>query len=95
MSDVILAGHSYGGMVITGVADRATDRIGHLVCHDAATPVNGQSLTDVSPPQMKAARGRGEFVDGQVMSRSAPDAGRRTGVHHRRYARPPRLVDTS
>src|SRR4051794_28909281 len=31
LRDVILVGHSYGGMVITGVADRATDRIGHLV----------------------------------------------------------------
>jgi pimeloyl-ACP methyl ester carboxylesterase len=31
LRNVILVGHSYGGMVITGVADRATDRIGHLV----------------------------------------------------------------
>ena len=31
LRDVILVGHSYGGMVITGVADRATDRIGRLV----------------------------------------------------------------
>jgi pimeloyl-ACP methyl ester carboxylesterase len=45
LRDVILVGHSYGGMVITGVADRATDRIGRLVYLDAATPVNGQSLS--------------------------------------------------
>src|SRR6266704_2926101 len=31
LNDVILVGHSYGGMVITGVADRALDRVGHLV----------------------------------------------------------------
>src|SRR5579862_5230855 len=31
LHDVVLVGHSYGGMVITGVADRATDRIGKLV----------------------------------------------------------------
>ena len=31
LSDVILVGHSYGGMVITGIADRAADRIGRLV----------------------------------------------------------------
>ena len=43
LRDVILVGHSYGGMVITGVADRATGRIGRLVYLDAATPVNGQS----------------------------------------------------
>ncbi|MGH1553515.1 alpha/beta fold hydrolase [Streptomyces sp. L7] len=36
--DAILVGHSYGGMVITGVADRALDRVGHLVYLDAATP---------------------------------------------------------
>jgi pimeloyl-ACP methyl ester carboxylesterase len=64
LHDVILAGHSYGGMVITGVADLATDRIGHLVYLDAATPVNGQSLAEISPPQMAAARARGEFVNG-------------------------------
>ena len=44
LRDVILVGHSYGGMVITGVADRAADRIGRLVYLDAATPINGQSL---------------------------------------------------
>ena len=43
-TDVVLVGHSYGGMVITGVADRAADRIGRLVYLDAANPVNGQSL---------------------------------------------------
>ena len=37
LRDVILVGHSYGGMVITGVADRATDRVGRLVYLDAAT----------------------------------------------------------
>src|SRR5438094_3814977 len=31
LKDVILAGHSYGGMVITGVADRAEGRVGQLV----------------------------------------------------------------
>jgi len=44
LREVILVGHSYGGMVITGVADRATDRVGHLVYLDAAYPQNGQSL---------------------------------------------------
>ena len=48
LRDVILVGHSYGGMVITGIADRATDRVGHIVFLDAATPKNGQSLVDVA-----------------------------------------------
>ena len=62
--DVILVGHSYGGMVITGVADRATDRIGRLVYLDAATPANGQSLVDVAGPVIEAARAHGLVVDG-------------------------------
>lgn len=44
LTEVILVGHSYGGMIITGVADRATDRVGHRVYLDAAYPTNGQSL---------------------------------------------------
>ena len=42
--DVILVGHSYGGMVVTGVADRAADRVGRLAYLDAAYPKNGRSL---------------------------------------------------
>lgn len=64
LRDVILVGHSYGGMVITGVADRATDRVGHLVFLDAATPENGQSLVDVAGPLMYMAREAGREVDG-------------------------------
>ncbi len=48
LDDVILVGHSYGGMVITGVADRALDRIAQLVYLDAAHPKNGQSLADIN-----------------------------------------------
>jgi pimeloyl-ACP methyl ester carboxylesterase len=64
LRDVILVGHSYGGMVITGVADRAPDRIGHVVYLDAATPVNGESLAELAAPLMAAARSRGRVVDG-------------------------------
>lgn len=64
LRDVILVGHSYGGMVITGIADRATDRVGHRVYLDAATPENGQSLVDVAGPMMAAARQGGRVVDG-------------------------------
>lgn len=44
LHDAILVGHSYGGMVITGVADRAPDRVGHRVYLDAAYPSDGESL---------------------------------------------------
>ena len=44
LSDVILCGHSYGGMVITGVADRLAGKIKALVYLDAFIPEHGQSL---------------------------------------------------
>jgi pimeloyl-ACP methyl ester carboxylesterase len=64
LRDVILVGHSYGGMVISGIADRATDRIGHMVYLDAANPKNGQSLVDIAGPLMNAARSMGRVVNG-------------------------------
>src|SRR5262245_44663374 len=64
LRDAILVGHSYGGMVITGVADRAADRIGKLVFLDAANPVNGQSLVDVTGGMIKMTRESGRVVDG-------------------------------
>lgn len=64
LRQVILVGHSYGGMVITGVADRAADRISELVFLDAAHPEDGQSLADVAPASMAFARSSSRFVDG-------------------------------
>lgn len=46
----ILCGHSYGGLVITAVADRAPDRVASLVYVDAFVPGDGQSLFDFFPP---------------------------------------------
>ena len=47
LHDVVLTGHSYGGMVITGVMDRVPDRIRHVVFLDAAVPDDGMSLYDL------------------------------------------------
>jgi pimeloyl-ACP methyl ester carboxylesterase len=44
LRDVVLTGHSYGGMVITGVMDRIPERIRHVVFLDAAVPDDGMSL---------------------------------------------------
>ena len=44
LDDVILVGHSYGGMVITGVADRLAERVRALVYLDAFVPAHGDSL---------------------------------------------------
>lgn len=51
MSEVVLCGHSYGGMVITGVADRATDIVSSLVYLDALVPADGQCVLDLLPPK--------------------------------------------
>ena len=50
LSDVILVGHSYGGMVVTGVADKLPEKIASLVYLDAFVPENGQSLAELAPP---------------------------------------------
>lgn len=67
LHDVILAGHSYGGLVIRGVADKIPDRIAHLVFLDAATPANGQSLADWGGASVQGFRASGRVVDGVEM----------------------------
>lgn len=47
LRDVVLLGHSYGGMIITGVADRIPERIGRLVYLDAFVPENGESVMSI------------------------------------------------
>jgi len=48
LRDVVLVGHSYGGMVISGVADRIPDRIRRVVYVDAFVPENGESVVTAS-----------------------------------------------
>lgn len=50
LDGAVLAGHSYGGMVITGVADRMPEKIAALVYLDAFLPEDGQSLFDLNVP---------------------------------------------
>ncbi len=64
LKDVILVGHSYGGMVITGVADRMAERIRSLVYLDAFLPEAGDSLIGLlgtALPQEVAAQFIGAF----------------------------------
>jgi len=49
LSRAILVGHSYAGMIITGVAEHARDRIAHLAYVDALVPEHGQSVLDIVP----------------------------------------------
>jgi pimeloyl-ACP methyl ester carboxylesterase len=81
LRDVILVGHSYGGMVVTGAADRAADRVGKLVYLDAANPTNGQSLVDVTRGGIDFIRPHGKVIDGiELVLMPAPDAALLYGV---------------
>jgi pimeloyl-ACP methyl ester carboxylesterase len=53
LREVVLIGHSYGGMVATGAADRARERIAQLIYLDAFVPRDGQSLFDLQPEQTR------------------------------------------
>jgi len=53
LHDVILVGHSYGGMVISGVADRLPERIAKLVYVDAILPENGESVESLFGPAIE------------------------------------------
>jgi len=64
LRDVVLCGHSYGGMVITGVADRMPERVRALVYLDAFVPQHGDSLNGLLPkalPPEVAAQFLGGF----------------------------------
>lgn len=56
LSDVILVGHSYGGCVISGVADRVPERIAALVYLDAFVLENGECLNDKIPQDVRRER---------------------------------------
>ncbi len=71
LQNVLLLGHSYGGMVITGVAEQVPDRIGHLVYLDAFVPFDGECARSAQTGDRAACEGFGEaeggfvrFVDG-------------------------------
>src|ERR1700760_1955176 len=63
LNDIVLLGHSYGGMVATGVADRIPERIKQIIYLDAFVPRDGQSLLDLNEharPTMEALAGSGD-----------------------------------
>jgi pimeloyl-ACP methyl ester carboxylesterase len=54
LNGVTLVGHSYGGTVITAVAEQVPERIRRLVYLDASVPRDGESNNDVIGPEMAA-----------------------------------------
>jgi pimeloyl-ACP methyl ester carboxylesterase len=64
LRDIVLIGHSYGGMIATGVADRARDRISQLIYLDAFVPEHGQSLHDLDASGRQRMRDLAKAGDG-------------------------------
>ncbi|GJD49476.1 Haloalkane dehalogenase [Methylobacterium crusticola] len=56
LTGAVLVGHSYGGMAVTGVADRMPERIHHIVYLDALIPENGDTGLSILPAGMGDAR---------------------------------------
>jgi pimeloyl-ACP methyl ester carboxylesterase len=56
LDDVVLCGHSYGGCVITGVADRVPERLRAIVYLDAFILEDGKGLHDLVPPFLREAQ---------------------------------------
>lgn len=63
LSEVVLVGHSYAGMVITGVAAKEPQRLAHLVYLDAYLPFEGEREIDLWPPE-QLARYRSDLASG-------------------------------
>ena len=53
LRNVVLIGHSFGGLVATGVADRARGRVARIIYVDAFVPEDGRSLMDMLPVQAR------------------------------------------
>jgi len=89
LHDIVLVGHSYGGMVITGVADRMSERISHMVYEDAFLPRDGESCW--TPEQV--TRSLGENGWGIVRSGPPPVAPRGQGREYRFSPQPRRTFE--
>ncbi|WP_336490736.1 alpha/beta fold hydrolase [Methylobacterium nigriterrae] len=72
LADIILVGHSFGGAVISGVADRKPDRMRHLVFLDSLIIESGQSPFSVLAPDVVAARRKLVREQGQDIAIPAP-----------------------
>ena len=86
LDDVVLVGHAYAGMVITGVAELSPERLSHLVYVNGVIPADGESMVD----QLMPVRGQ-EFAawvrdhidrgEGYLPAPASPEEiGRRWGI---------------
>jgi pimeloyl-ACP methyl ester carboxylesterase len=90
LRDIMLLGHSYGGMVATGVADRVRSRVSQLIYLDAFVPKDGQSAFDLQPAERangmrEAARAKGDGwrIPPNPMPSDTPEADLAWAAHRR------------
>lgn len=75
IEDAVLVGHSYGGMVITGVAEQLADRFRTIVYLDAFVPESGHSLASSAPPERHEQRVRTAREQGDGWRIPCPEPG--------------------
>ncbi len=74
LRDVVLVGASYGGMPVTGAADRAAERVKLVVYVDALVPRAGQSALDLLPePFGTVVRSRVDELGGRCRVPMPPE----------------------
>jgi len=73
LEDAVLVGHSYAGLVISGVAARARKRLRRLVYLDALLVEDGQSWAEAFPPEVAEARRKSATMTHGVKTIPAPD----------------------
>jgi len=78
LTDVVLCGHSYGGMVVTGVADAMPERIRSLVYLDAFVPENDKAVWDYFLPERREAAIQGALA---TVGRAPPAPAERFNVN--------------
>ncbi|MGE0681262.1 MAG: alpha/beta fold hydrolase [Candidatus Binatia bacterium] len=67
LRNVILVGHSYGGMVVTGVTERTANSLQHVVYLDAFVPCDGQALADLVAPQFREEMQQQARTNGELL----------------------------
>ena len=65
LKDVVLAGHSYAGNVISGVADQAPERVSRLVFVDTWPLPDGMAMSDMNPPEAREAQAQQIAAQGE------------------------------
>lgn len=95
LPELVIAGHSYSGAVITGVADRIPHLVKHRVYFDAFVPVNGQSVMEITPEwraseilSLAASHGCGWMVPPHHSERWAEEPEDRAWVERRATPHP-------